>query len=471
MRNAQLRFYLLTTVIGVGGSLAILKYGSSLQDPALVAPAAVATTTASASAMLMENLRHPLGILLLQLIVVITAAKLLGWLFQQMKQPAVMGEMLAGILLGPSLLGATLPEVKDFLFPVESLGPLKLLSQIGVILFMFFIGLELDLSSMRQRARAAVLVSHVSIVAPFALGCALALGIYSTLAPAGVQFTPFALFMGIAMSITAFPVLARIIRERGLNGTPLGMIAIACAAVDDVTAWCILAFVVALAKANGFGSAALTITLTIAFIGIMVLLVRPRIEAFSHREIQSDGMRNGVVVGVLVFACVAALCTEAIGIHALFGSFLAGAIMPSEARLSQLLRERVETFAGAFLLPLFFAFTGLRTQIGMLDSATDWLLCAGIIAVAIAGKFGGSMLAARVCGLSWHDSTALGALMNTRGLMELIVLNIGYDLGILSPRIFAMMVVMAMVTTLMTGPVLSLLARRENRRGAVVSSA
>jgi Kef-type K+ transport system membrane component KefB len=454
-------FYLLTTALCGAGIALVLQLGADLQ-PVSVHAAPVAEQLAGSA--LWQNLRHPLSVLLLQIIVVIGAAKLCGLLFQRFRQPAVIGEMLAGILLGPSLLGASLPAVEAFLFPVASLGPLQLLSQIGVILFMFFVGIELDLSSMRQRAQAAILVSHVSIVAPFLLGTAVALAAYSSLAPAGVAFAPFALFMGTAMSITAFPVLARIIKERGLSQSPLGVTALACAAVDDVTAWCILAVVVAIAKASGLAGAALTVALALLFIAAMVWLVRPRICALAERELGGEARRSGLVVAALVFAFLAALCTEAIGIHALFGAFLAGAIMPPRARLSQLLRERVETFASAFLLPLFFAFTGLRTQIGLLDDGYDWLWCAAIIAVAIIGKFGGGLVAARVSGLRWHDAAAIGALMNTRGLMELIVLNIGYDLGILSPRIFAMMVVMALVTTLMTGPMLSLLEHWKRSR-------
>lgn len=460
MRKSSLLFYLGTALVFIVFGGAILHAGAGLQPAAAHAVAAGSTAPEQA---LLDNLHHPLSTLLLQLIVVIGAAKLLGLVFQRLHQPAVIGEMLAGIMLGPSLLGLALPEVKEFLFPVSSLGSLQLLAQIGVILFMFFIGIELDLASLRQRARSAVLVSHASIVAPFLLGGAVALAVYSTLAPADVEFLPFALFMGTAMSITAFPVLARIIRERGLSHSPLGIVAIACAAVDDVTAWCILAVVVAIAKANGLGGAALTIVLALLFIAGMMLVVRPRIRALAEREVEGEARRNALVVIALVFALLAALCTEVIGIHALFGAFLAGAILPAQAPLSRLLRERVETFAGAFLLPLFFAFTGLRTQIGLLDGY-DWMVCAGIIAAAIAGKFGGTMLAARFSGLGWHDAAALGALMNTRGLMELIVLNIGYDLGILSPRIFAMMVVMALVTTLMTSPVLSLLGRWQRAR-------
>lgn len=450
MRRSLLIFYGLGPVLLGIGIAAILHYGLQLQSPS-VHPAGGAYGNG-----LQDNLQHPLAVLIVQIITVIGAAKLLGWVFRLCKQPAVIGEMLAGILLGPSLLGMTFPVVENFLFPAASLGTLKLLSQIGVILYMFLVGIELDLPSLRQRARAAVMVSHASIAAPFFLGAALALPLYSSLAAPDISFAAFALFMGTAMSVTAFPVLARIIAERGLAGTQLGAIAIACAAVDDVTAWCILAVVVAIAKAQGLSGAALTIALALLFIGAMLLLVRPLLARVMEVEPRDEAHGHNLVVGVLVLVFAAALFTEVIGIHALFGAFLAGAIMPPRARLSRLLRERIETFGGVFLLPLFFAFTGLRTDIGLLAGWHDWLICGGIIAVAIAGKFGGSAIAARWAGLSWPDSFALGALMNTRGLMELIALNIGYDLGILSPRIFTMMVIMALVTTFMTGPLLSL---------------
>ncbi|MCQ4166666.1 cation:proton antiporter domain-containing protein [Tahibacter harae] len=471
MKKSLLSFYLITTIACLAICVLALHLGQGLV-PGAEAVAAKSSAHAGSGVFtaLVGNLRHPLAILLLQLVVVIGAAKLLGALFQRLKQPAVIGEMIAGILLGPSLLGATLPGVKDFLFPATSMGGLQLFAQIGVILFMFCIGIELDLAAMRKRAQAAVAVSHVSIVAPFALGCLLALGVYSTLAPQGVAFAPFALFMGIAMSITAFPVLARILKERGLSNTPLGNIAIACAAVDDVTAWCILAVVVAIGKANGFGGAAVTIVLSAGFTLAMLMLARPRLELLSVREADDESGRARIVVGAVVFAFLAALCTETIGIHALFGAFLAGALIPAESPVAKLLRERIETFSGAFLLPLFFAFTGLRTQIGMLDSRWDWLICAGIIALAIAGKFGGSLLAARFTGMNWRDAASLGALMNTRGLMELIVLNIGYDMGILSPRLFAMMVIMALVTTMMTGPLLTLIERWRPLNARMTSS-
>jgi Kef-type K+ transport system membrane component KefB len=316
---------------------------------------------------------------------------------------------------------------------------------------------------LRQKADAAVLVSHASIIVPFFLGSASALLLYRSLAPAGVPFSAFALFIGVAMSITAFPVLARIIEERRMSRSLLGSTAIACAAVDDVTAWCLLAVVVAIVKSGGIGGSLLTIGLTLLFIAGMLFVVRPRMGRILGERPEGQAGSVGLLAGIFSFVFAAALFTEAIGIHALFGAFLAGVCMPPDSGLRQFLRERLETFTSVLLLPLFFAFTGLRTQIGLLDDWTSWLTCAGIIAVAIVGKLGGSMVAARWTGMSWGDSFSLGALMNTRGLVELIVLNLGYDLNILSPRIFTMLVVMALVTTFMTGPLLHLRQVVESR--------
>ncbi|MGH7497094.1 MAG: cation:proton antiporter [bacterium] len=477
----NLLLYFAVLLVCGAGLYFTLQYGARLQpgavpseestqsEPLNVFPGATPAAGASAGgaiSVLVENLQHPLGILLLQLTVILVAARLTGVLFQKLGQPAVIGEMVAGIVLGPSLLGLLLPAAQAFIFPEASMGTLRLLSQIGVVLYMFVIGVELDLQHLRQRAHAAVLVSHASIILPFCLGTILALFIYPTLAPAHTSFLAFALFMGIAMSITAFPVLARIIEERGLSKSHLGNTAIACAAVDDVTAWCLLAFVVAIAKADSLGGSLLTLVLAMLFIGVMLFLLKPRAGRILGEAMHSEKHSKGMVAVVLIFVFVAALSTEIIGIHALFGAFLAGVIIPTNPRLRAFLRERLETFSSVFLLPLFFAFTGLRTQIGLLNEVHSWLICAGIIAVAIIGKLGASTLAARWTGMSWHESFSLGALMNTRGLMELIVLDIGYDLGILSPRIFAMMVLMALVTTLMTAPVLALLERAKRWKPA-----
>jgi Kef-type K+ transport system membrane component KefB len=414
-----------------------------------------------------ENLHHPLAILLVQLLAIIAATQIVGALATRVKQPAVVGEIAAGLLLGPSLLGRVSPDAYAFLFPVNSLDMLRLLSQLGVILFMFIVGLDLDPGHLRQRAPTAIAVSHFSIVVPFLLGVTLALGLYTDYAPPGVPFHAFGLFMGIALSITAFPVLARVIEERGLTKTPLGSTAIACAAVDDVTAWSLLALVVTLVTAGGIGSALLFTVLALGtFVALMVGVLRPALKRVLHSE--SLTMTRGRMALALVVLLAAALTTELIGIHALFGAFLAGVIMPPSEQLRRQLRERLESLSTVFLLPIFFAFTGLRTEIGLLDGLSNWVVCGGIIVVAIVGKLVGSMLAARWTGSTWHDAFVLGALMNTRGLMELIALNVGYDLGILTPRTFTMLVVMALVTTAMTGPLVDAASRARRSVGAVV---
>ena len=426
----------------------------AVEAPAPAAPAAAPAAPGSTAAALAAKLREPLPLLLLQIVVIVIAARGLGGVFRRFGQPAVIGEMLAGILLGPSLLGWLWPATQTFLFPADSLATLRLLSQLGVILFMFVVGLDLDLDHLRSRLGSAVWVSHTSIVVPFLLGVGLALLVYRSAAPAGTRFSAFALFLGVAMSITAFPVLARILEERGLARTGLGATAIACAAVDDVTAWCLLALVVAIVQAEALSGALLTLVLSGAFAAVVLGIVKPQAARLLPADLDPGERRSGLLAGALTFLLLCALSTELIGIHALFGAFLAGVAMPRRPRLVAYLKRRIEPLGSVFLLPLFFVFTGLRTEVGLLADARGWLLCLGVIAVAVAGKLGGSMLAARATGMPWADSFALGALMNTRGLIELVVLNLGYDLGILSPRIFAVMVIMALVTTFMTGPLL-----------------
>jgi Kef-type K+ transport system membrane component KefB len=401
--------------------------------------------------------RSPLSVLLLQVILIIVVAKVVAAVFRRIGQPPVMGEMVAGIALGPSLLGWLSPQTSLFLFPPASMTTLSVFSQVGVVLFMFVVGVELDLQHLKERASSAIMVSHASIVVPFLLGSALALALYPSLAPENTTFTPFALFLGIAMSITAFPVLARILKDRNLTQSPLGSTALACASIDDVTAWCILALVISIVQSTGLSQALLTFGLTILFIAVMLLLIKPRLEVIVEQRLQSPAKASLTLSGILAFALGCALFTETIGIHALFGGFLAGVVMPSTPVVQTFLRDRIESFSTAVLLPLFFVFTGLRTQITLLNDLNSWLICLAIIVVAVAGKLVGSMLMARWTRMSWHDSFAIGILMNTRGLIELVVLNIGYDLGILSGRIFAMMVMMALATTFMTAPLLSLI--------------
>lgn len=461
LMNKNLLVYAVLILVSIAGLSVLLNVGSHLQAPAAVTQTEQGAETGGTLASLQSHMKEPLSLLLLQVIVIVIAARLTGMLFTKIKQPPVIGEMLAGILLGPSLLGMVSPRTMDFLFPASSLGALKLFSQVGVVLFMFLVGMDLDLRHLRKKAHSAVMVSHASIFLPMLLGVALALFLYRSYAPEGVAFSSFGLFMGVAMSITAFPVLARILEERDLMKTPLGNASIACAAVDDVTAWCLLAVVVAIVQSSGMGLALLTVGLAIAFVVLMIYVVRPWVErtlggADTHH-------RKGLIAGTLVFAFASAWLTELIGIHALFGAFLAGVVAPPQKEFRAALRERLEVLVSVFLLPLFFVFTGLRTQIGLLDDGMSWLVCGAVVAVAIAGKLGGGMLAARWTGMSWLDSFSIGTLMNTRGLMELIVLNLGYDLGILSQKVFSIMVIMALSTTFMTGPLLEFAESRRRR--------
>jgi len=392
--------------------------------------------------------------------VIIVVSRLIAQLARRLGQPAVIAEVIAGIMLGPSLFGRLSPEAFHELFPKASMPGLSLLSQYGLVFFMFLIGLELDPKLLRGRGKSSFAISAAGICVPFALGTLVALQIYGAEAGAGVPRISFVLFMGIAMSITAFPVLARILAERNLIRTKLGSIALACAAADDVTAWCLLAVVVSVVNAKGASTAAITTVEAVAFATGMLFLVRPLLARLAARITTRENLTQNVVALTFVLLLISALTSELIGIHALFGAFLFGAIMPRHGDYAHALAERLEDFVVVALLPLFFAFSGLRTELGLLSGTGDWLLCVGLTAVACIGKFGGSFGVARLTGMSWRDSAALGVLMNTRGLMELIVLNIGLDLGVISPKIFTMMVIMALVTTIMTTPLLQLVSPR-----------
>lgn len=413
---------------------------------------------------LYHNLTHPLAILLVQIITIIFVARLFGWICKKIGQPSVIGEMIAGIVLGPSLVGTLFPEYSALLFPAASLGNLQFLSQIGLILFMYVVGMELDLGVLKNKAKDAVIISHASIIIPFTLGLVLAYFIYENFAPAGVEFASFGLFLGIAMSITAFPVLARIVQERGLHRTRIGALVITCAAADDITAWCILAAVIAIVKAGSFVSSLYIIGLAIGYVFLMLWVVKPFLKRIGDLYSHKESITKPVIAIFFLTLLISSYTTEVIGIHALFGAFMAGAIMPENMRFRSIFIEKVEDVSQVMLLPLFFVFTGLRTQIGLLDDPYLWKVCGLIIAVAVVGKFVGSALTARFVGQNWRDSLTIGALMNTRGLMELIVLNIGYDLGVLSTEIFSMMVIMALATTFMTGPALDLIGYIFNRR-------
>jgi len=417
---------------------------------------------------LIHNLKHPLAILLLQIITIIVVARFFGWIFRKIGQPSVIGEIIAGIFLGPSIVGMYFPEYSLMLFPLESLGNLQFLSQIGLILFMFVIGMELDLKVLKNKANEAVVISHASIVFPFALGIGLSYFIYYKFAPEGVEFLSFALFMGIAMSITAFPVLARIVQERGINKTKLGAIVITCAAADDITAWCLLAAVIAIVKAGTFASSLYIILLATVYVLMMLFVVKPFLKKVGDLYATRDNLSKPVVAIFLLTLIISSYLTEIIGIHALFGAFMTGVIMPDISKIRNIIIEKVEDVALILLLPLFFVFTGLRTQIGLINDPYLWKVTGLIILVAVVGKFIGSALAAKFVGQNWRDSLTIGALMNTRGLMELVVLNIGYDLGVLSAEVFTMMVIMALVTTFMTGPAIDLINYLFNRKEVII---
>ncbi len=408
---------------------------------------------------LYHDLSSPLAILLLQIMTIIITARVFGWFCKKIGQPTVIGEIAAGIFLGPSVVGLLFPEFSGFLFPQKSLGNLQFLSQIGLILFMFIIGMELDLKVLKTKAQEAIVISHASIILPFALGVGLALYMYQDFAPEGINFLSFSLFIGIALSITAFPVLARIVQERGLSKTKLGMMVITCAATDDITAWCILAAVIAIVKAGSFVSSLYTMLMAIGYVLLMLNVVKPFLKRIGDHYSYKEGLTKPVVAIFFLMLMGSAYCTEVIGIHALFGAFMAGVIMPENHSFRNIFIEKVEDVSMVLLLPLFFVFTGLRTQIGLINDPYLWQITGWIIVAAVTGKFIGSALAARFVKQSWRDSLIIGSLMNTRGLMELVVLNIGYDIGVLSPEIFAMMVIMALVTTCMTGPGLDLIDR------------
>jgi len=406
---------------------------------------------------IVQNATGSLSILLLQIIAIIFTARVFGFLFRKIGQPAVIGEIAAGIFLGPSLLGLAFPSCNAFLFPQNSLGTLQLFSQLGLILFMFVVGMEVDLKILKSKAGNAIIISHASIIIPYTMGMGLAYFLYKKYAPANTDFLSFSLFIGIATSITAFPVLARIIKERNMGSTRIGNLTITCAAADDITAWCILAAVISIAKAGSAMSALFTIALSILYVIGMFKIVGPVLQKITSKWFHKETLTVNMLALIIGILLVSSLITELIGIHALLGAFLAGVIMPATNSFRRLLIERTEYISITLLLPLFFAFSGLRTQIGLLNTMNAWMVCGAILIVAIAGKFGGSFFAAKFAGESWKDSVIIGALINTRGLMELVVLNIGYDLRIISSEIFTMMVIMALVTTCMTGPILNLM--------------
>jgi Kef-type K+ transport system membrane component KefB len=443
----------LMLLLRYGGMLAIAAvlfflidtYGSKL-PAALALPPEVRGPSLSGKS---DVLRH----VLLALFAVLVTGQLLAWVLRYLGQPAVIGEVLGGILLGPSFLGQLSPTAAEFVLPPDVAPYLSVIAQLGVILYMFLVGLELNPAVLHERFRSLLAITHGGTVVPFLLGAVLALYLYPRFSNSHVPFTSFALFISVALSITAFPVLARILTDRRMQKTRLGVLALGCAAMSDVIGWCLLAFVVGVAQAKISG-AFLVLTLTAAYLGFMFLGVRPVVARLLRRGDEIP-WTQGLVALIFAALLLSSLATETIGIHAIFGAFLLGAVIPHDNPIAVEMTQKLEDLVTVLLLPSFFALTGMRTQIGLVAGSEEWFACALIILAATIGKFGGTLLGARMgAGFSWRDALGLGILMNTRGLMELIVLNIGMDLHLLSPTLFTMMVLMSLATTLATTPLL-----------------
>lgn len=460
--SKSLAFYLIMVLVLGALMYLIVKEGETQQlDDAIMlaadAPHNLAEGFTVFQELVIHHVQSPLGILLLQIIVILLTCRLFGWLFMKIGQPTVIGEIVAGIVLGPSVLGNLFPDISKFLFPIESLQNINILSQFGLILFMFAIGMELNITEVRKKLKETILISHTSTIFPFFLGMLTAYFLYNKYAYESTPFLSFALFVSIALSITAFPVLARIIQEKGLTKTHLGTLSLASAANGDITAWCLLAVVVAIAQAGTMLSAIYNIAFSAIYLVIMAFAIRPFLQMIGNVYHNKEVVDKGLVALMFLLLIVSSYLTEILGLHALFGAFIAGVVMPDNMKFRKIMTEKVEDVSLALFLPLFFVSTGLRTELGLLDSPELWTMCGIFILVAIIGKFGGTLVAARFVGESWKDSLYIGALMNTRGLMELVVLTIGYDMKILTPPIFVMLVLMTLVTTFMTTPLISLI--------------
>ncbi|HKX39932.1 MAG TPA: cation:proton antiporter [Burkholderiaceae bacterium] len=400
-------------------------------------------------------------VLLLQLIIILVTARACGWLLRHVGQPSVVGEMAAGLLLGPMAAGALWPEWHAQLFSKASVAGLASLSTLGLVLFMFLIGLELRAQhGVRAQLKAAGYVGVVSTAVPMMLGLAVAPVLHPALAPKGVAFWPFALFVAVALSITAFPVMARILKDRGMSRTAFGQLSLSAAALVDVFAWVLLALVVALAGA-GEGYAGLwKTTLGAALLcGFVFVVLKPGYAWLLRKYAPSGTASTTVLAALMTGLLTCAMLTEWLHLHAVFGAFLFGACLPRDDRLLHSLAERLEPLSIVVLMPLFFALAGLGTTAGAFSGAGLGAM-ALILAVAVFGKIAGGAAGARMAGYGWRDSMATGALMNARGLMELIVMKVGLDAGLIGPELFTMLLIMALATTAMTGPLISLCAGR-----------
>ena len=455
----KLAFYILTVVLFGSLMYVIAKKGSTQYSSNEI------TTTFDAKnlsdgfsvflALTLEHIKSTVGILLLQILVILATCRIVGRLFKKIGQPTVIGEIVAGIILGPSVFGYLLPQASAFVFPEESLFYIKILSQFGLILFMYTIGMELDLTVVRKRFNDTVLISHTSTIVPFFLGMLIAYFIYEDYVSSEIPFLSFALFIGISLSITAFPVLARIIQERGMTRSHLGTFSLASAANGDITAWCLLAAVVAFAQAGSMDSAIYSVFFSLIYACIMLFVVRPILRIIGELYHNKEVVDKPLIAMMFFILLLSSYITEILGLHALFGAFVAGMIMPENLKFRKIMSEKVEDVSLALFLPLFFVYTGLQTRIDLISGSEMWLLCGVFIIAAIIGKFGGTLVAARVSKENWKNSLYMSAFMNTRGLMELVVLSIGLEMNILPPPIFVMLVIITLVTTFMTTPLVS----------------
>lgn len=451
---------LVTAPVAATESLSELPEGASLpQGATTLSPAGEASPWQSFVTSVRTHAASDIGMLLIQLVVILLVVRVVGWLFARLHQPTVIGEILAGILLGPSLLGAVWPEAMETLFPVHSLGNLELLSQFGLILFMFTIGMELRMKDLKGQAQQAFIISQSGIIFPFILGIILTYGLYSRpeLLSDGSSFLSLALFVGISLSITAFPVLARIIQERSLSHSHLGRLALSTAAMGDIVAWLMLAAIMAVSQGGSFTSALYNMLFLALYLAVIFGILRPLFGLLGRRVRHREVLSKSLMGLIFILLMASAYFTEIMSMHALFGAFMLGLVMPENLDFRVIVKEKVEDVALLLLLPLFFVSSGLRTELGLVNTPQLWGLFLICTLVAVVGKMGGTYLAARSCGIQRRESLYLGAYMNTRGLMELVVLRIGLDLGVLSPVLFTILVMMTLVTTIMTAPTLQLI--------------
>ncbi|MBC7533452.1 MAG: cation:proton antiporter [Oligoflexus sp.] len=439
--------YILLSLAGLAAFLYMLQQGSQLfPNESFSLPA-----SAAAHSLLPR--------LLIALAIIMLVTKTAGYLIQLIKQPPVIGEVLGGIVLGPTVFGKFLPELQATVFPKILNPSIDALAQIGIILFMFVIGIEFDTRKLKNKVGSSLVISHASIFVPLFMGVLMSFYIYPIFAPASVPFPLFALFMGVSISVTAFPVLARIIKDLDIQNSPLAVITMGCAALDDVAAWCLLALITCVAGKD-LSLAWQMLGLSLAFAACMLIFVRPLLAKIAA-HIEDKGFKIESFTAIIFMLLLAALATEAIGIHALFGAFFLGVLIPTDSTLAQKLHLRLETLTTTLFLPLFFVYSGLKTDLSLLMEGSALTLTVLVTTVAILGKVGASGLSAYFTGIQARDSLALGILMNTRGLVELVVLNLGLELGLLSPLLFSVFVVMTLITTLMTTPLFLFVTRQK----------